>query len=167
MSKQRKLRSKLSFDADDAEAADAPPPPPPASTSSKKESGSKPKKSTLLSFGDDDEPLSTSSKHKKKDKGSAKVSKFSRGAAAVPAPVAATAVDPGAAHKPTAGEPSLPNHPTLAAVASLPGCNAHGRSHRLLPANRPPSLDQFVCHTPDPSSYCAQWLRCSEHREPL
>jgi hypothetical protein len=116
MSKQRKLRSKLSFDADEAEAADAPPPPPPASINSKKESGSKPKKSTLLSFGDDEEPLSTSSKHKAKDKGSAKVSKFSRGAAAVSAPVAAAVVDPGAAHKPTAGEPYLLVYQTHASV---------------------------------------------------
>lgn len=99
MSQQRKLRSKLSFDVDEAEAGDGPPPPPPAS---KKES-SKPKKSTLLSFGDDEEPLATGSKHNKKDKGSAKVSKFHRGSSASPAPLPAAA-DQGAAHKPTAGE---------------------------------------------------------------
>jgi hypothetical protein len=104
MSKQRKLRSKLSFDADDGDAADAPPPPPPSSGASKKDSSSKPKKSALLSFGDDEEPLQTSSsKHKKKDKigaaGASKLSKFSRGTAAV----VPAAVDAGVTHKPTAG----------------------------------------------------------------
>jgi len=99
MSKQRKLRSKVSFDADEGDAADAPPPPPPASTA-KKDGSSKPKKSALLSFGDDDEPISTSSKPKKKDKSAANVSKFHRGAAvapAQPAPNAATT------HRPPSG----------------------------------------------------------------
>jgi hypothetical protein len=99
MSKQRKLRSKLSFDADEAEAADAAPPPPPTSTSGAKKDPSKPKKATLLSFGDDEEPLSTSSSSKAKKK--EKVSKFHRGGAA-PAPTPG-AVDAGAAHKPPAG----------------------------------------------------------------
>lgn len=108
MSKQRKLRSKLSFDAEEETealgdvAAAAPPPPPPAA--SKKESSSskdKPKKSSLLSFGDDEEPLSTSSKSKKKDRSSSgKPSKFARG----PTPPAAAAADASAtAHKPPAG----------------------------------------------------------------
>jgi hypothetical protein len=154
MSKQRKLRSKLSFDADEAEAADAPPPPPPASISSKKESSSKPKKSTLLSFGDDEEPLSTSSKHKKKDKGSAKVSKFSRGAATVSAPVAAAAaVDPGAAHKPTAGEPGPLIYQTHAVVSkhAWPYMDCSAVIACCLPGNSFPSVDlppTWITQTP-------------------
>jgi hypothetical protein len=70
MSKQRKLRSKLSFDED--EAGDEPPPPPPAAG---KKDSSKPKKSSLLSFGDDEEGSLALAKPKK-DK--AKVSKFHR-----------------------------------------------------------------------------------------
>jgi hypothetical protein len=98
MSKQRKLRSKLSFDED--EAGDAPPPPPPAA--SKKES-SKPKKSSLLSFGDDEEASLSSSKPKK-DK--AKVSKFHRANVSSSAGDAAAAA--AAPTRPSAGEPTLP-----------------------------------------------------------
>jgi hypothetical protein len=73
MSKQRKLRNKLSFDED--EAADAVPGPPSTSTSHKKES-TKPKTAALLSFGDDEESVVTKPKFKK-DKST--VSKFHRG----------------------------------------------------------------------------------------
>jgi hypothetical protein len=113
MSKQRKLRSKLSFDADESEAADAPPPPP-APTGTKKDGSFKPKKSAMLSFGDEEEPLTSSSsgKAKKKDKGSAKPSKFNRGAAA--APVALSTAADAAAYRPTAGV-----HGVLCAVVLL------------------------------------------------
>jgi len=73
MSKQRKLRNKLSFDED--EAADAVPGPPSTSTGHKKE-GSKPKTAALLSFGDDEESVVTKPKFKK-DKST--LSKFHRG----------------------------------------------------------------------------------------
>lgn len=84
MSKQRKLRNKLSFDEDEG-GEDKPPPPPPAEPKPKKDS-SKPKKSALLSFGDDEESALAPSKAKK-DK--SKVSKFHRGGIAATAPAAA------------------------------------------------------------------------------
>jgi hypothetical protein len=112
MSKQRKLRSKLSFDED--EAGDAPPPPPPAA--SKKDS-SKPKKSSLLSFGDDDEAALTLAKPKK-DK--AKVSKFHRGNVSSSAGDAAAA--PAAPTQPSAGMPTL--HNVVFKISSVFSCHA-------------------------------------------
>lgn len=93
MSKQRKLRNKLSFDEDEQEGDHPPPPPPP---SSKKES-SKPKKSSLLSFGDDDEAALAPAKAEKEK---TKVSKFHRAnISSVPAVDAAAPLRPAAGAK--------------------------------------------------------------------